>query len=87
MSYPYYLIYEYLTSELLNIRVIKKLVEVWFNANKLSLNYSKTKYLLIKLKTKTSQLCKFAVTIKGIELKKCQSAKYLGIILNEDLNW
>ena len=51
MSYPYYLIYEYLTSELLNIRVIKKLVEVWFNANKLSLNYSKTKYLLIKLKT------------------------------------
>ena len=66
--------------ELLNI-------EAWLNANKLSLNYSKTKYLLIKPKTKTSQLCKFAVTIKGIELEKCQSAKYLGIILDENMNW
>ena len=66
--------------ELLNI-------EALLNANKLSLNDSKTKYLLIKPKTKTSQLCKFAVTIKGIELEKCQSAKYLGIILDENLNW
>ena len=66
--------------ELLNI-------EAWLNANKLSLNYSKTKYLLIKPKTKTSQLCKFAVTIKGTELEKCQSGKYLGIILDENLNW
>ena len=66
--------------ELLNI-------EAWLNANRLSLNYSKTKYLLIKPKTKTSQLCKFAVTIKGIEQEKCQSAKYLGIILDENLNW
>ena len=61
--------------------------EAWINANKLSLNYSKTKYLLIKPKTTTSQLCKFAVTIKDIEPEKCQSAKYLGIILDENLNW
>ena len=66
--------------ELLNI-------EAWLNANKLSLNYSNTKYLLIKPKTKTSQSYKFAVTIKGIELEKCQSAKYLGIISDENLNW
>ena len=66
--------------ELLNI-------EAWLNANKLSLNCSKTKYLPIKPKTKTSQLCKFVVTIKGIKLEKCLSAKYLGIILDENLNW
>ena len=53
--------------ELLNI-------EAWLNAIKLSLNNTKAKYLLIKPKTKTSQLCKLAVTIKGIELQKCQSA-------------
>ena len=47
----------------------------------------KTKYLFITPKTKTSQFSKFAVTIKGIELEKCQSAKYLGIILDENLNW
>ena len=62
-------------------------IEAWLNANKLSLNYSKTKYLLIKPMAKTSQWCKFAVTIKGIELEKCQSAKYLGIILDKNLNW
>ena len=31
------------------------------------------------------QLCKFTLTIKGIKLQKCQSAKYFGIILNENL--
>ena len=66
--------------ELLNI-------EAWLKANKLSLNYSKTKYLHRKPNTKTSQLCKFAVAIKGTELEKCQSPKNLGIILHENLNW
>ena len=47
----------------------------------------KNKVPTYKPKTKTSQLCKFAVTIKRIELEKCQSAKYLGIILDENLNW
>ena len=77
-----------------NLKILKKDVnyellniKAWLNANNLSLNYSKTKYLLIKPKTKTSQLCKFAVTIKGIELKKYQSAKYLEIVLDENLNW
>ena len=60
-------------------------VETWLNANKLTLNYAKTKYLLIKPKTNSSQLCKFTLTIKGIALQKCQSAKYLGIILDENL--
>ena len=32
-------------------------------------------------------MCKFTLTIKGIELQKCQSAKYLGIILDENLTW
>ena len=51
------------------------------------LNYAKTEYLLIKPKTNSSQLCKFTLTINGIELQKCQSAKYLGIILDENLTW
>ena len=62
-------------------------VETWLNAKKVTLNYAKTKYLLIKPKTNSSQLCKFTLTINGIELQKCQSAKYLGIILDENLTW
>ena len=71
----------------LNSKVNSELlkVETWLNANKLTLNYAKTKYLLIKPKTNSSQLCKFTPTIKGIELQKCQSAKHLGIILHENL--
>ena len=61
--------------------------ETRLNANKLTINYAKTKYLLIKPNTNSSQLCKFTLTIKGIELYKCQSAKYLGIILDENLTW
>ena len=67
------------------------IVETWLNANMLTLNYAKTKYLpvLIKPKTNSSPLCKFTLTMKGIELQKCQSAKYLGIIpvLDENLTW
>ena len=62
-------------------------VKTWLNANKLTLNYAKTKYLLIKPETNSSQLCKFTLTIKGIKLQKCQSAKYLGIIPDENLTW
>ena len=57
------------------------------NAYKLFLSNTKTKYLLMKHKAKTAQLCEFAVTIKDIELEKCQSANYLGTILDENLNW
>ena len=62
-------------------------IENWLNANKLSLNYSKTKYLLYTPKSKDSQLYNFTVKTKGIKLERCKTAKYLGVILDEKLNW
>ena len=62
-------------------------IENWLNANKLSLNYSKTKYLLYTPKSKDSQLYDFTVKTKGIKLERCKTAKYLGVILDEKLNW
>ena len=52
-----------------------------------ALNYSKTKYLLYTPKSKDSQLYNFTVKTKGIKLERCKTAKYLGVILDEKLNW
>ena len=62
-------------------------IENWLNANKLSLNYPKTKYLLYTPKSKDSQLYNFTAKTKGIKLERCKTAKYLGVILDEKLNW
>ena len=61
----------------------------WLNSNKLSLNYSKTTYLLIEPKTKAnnSTFHNFNVNSKGIKIQKSLSTKYLGVILDENLDW
>ena len=74
----------------LNKSVNKELskVESWLNANKLSLNYSKTKYLLIKpfgMRTVTSD--DFKVNIRGIKIDRCFATKYLGVLSDENLSW
>ena len=63
-------------------------VEHWLNANKLSLNYTKTNNLLIKpFKKKCVESFDFAVKIKGVKIDRCYSIKYLGILLDKDLSW
>ena len=73
----------------LNVKVNSELimVEQWLNANKLSLNYSKTKYMLIKPFVKKSYTDEFSVSVRGIQLGNCHLAKYLGVIIDENLNW
>jgi len=64
-------------------------VESWLKSNKLFLKFTKIKHLIIiKLFRKiTSELSNFNVGVKGIKLKKCAAAKFLGVILVENLNW
>ena len=59
------------------------------NSNKVSSNYSKTTYLLIEPKTKAnnSTFHNFNVNLKGIKIQKSLSIKYLGVVLDENLNW
>ena len=73
----------------LNYKVNMELskVSLWLNANKLTLNHSKTTYLFIKPKSKSPDLSDFDVSVRGIGIKKCCTAKYLGVILDENLNW
>ena len=57
----------------------------WLSSNKLTLNVSKSKFMIItKRKISSSH---FSVKIQGIDLEWCDSYKYLGVYIDKDLNW
>ena len=66
-----------------------KLVTEWFLANKLSLNAKKTKYVLFHKVT----MCDYlplklpTMTFNNIEIKRENSVKFLGVIIDENLTW
>ena len=59
-------------------------VDKWLRANKIFINYSKKKFLLFN---KTSKNCKFSVKINGFLIEQSDSIKYLGVVLDDKLNW
>ena len=61
----------------------------WFNGNKLSLNKDKTKYTLFhKVRQKDNIPLKLpSLFINGKEIKRVDSIKFLGIMLDEHLTW
>ena len=63
-----------------------KNVKSWVASNKLSLNFDKTHCMLYSNKSKPQQH-DFVLDIDGKKLFPETSTKYLGIILDENLNW
>ena len=57
---------------------------VWFSVNKLSLNLSKTNYILFRNRSADADL---NICINTINVTRVQSSKFLGIIIDENLNW
>ena len=68
------------------VNIDLKLLNHWLNANKISLNAKKTEYILFRHKQK---LVDFNLKIKlnGKKLYSSSYIKYLGISLDENLNW
>ena len=67
--------------------VNKELMKIddWMRLNKLSLNYSKTNYMLITNKTVSDpNICKITVGKRKIE--RVTQIKYLGITFDDKLN-
>ena len=63
-----------------------KNVKNWLDANKLSLNISKSNMILFKKnRTKTSKI--LSVKIMGEEIKEKEYTKYLGILIDNKLSW
>ena len=61
-------------------------VHKWLCANKLTLNISKSKYMILSSRNKPRER-DFAVKINKTKLDKCTSYKYLGVFIDENLNW
>ena len=60
-------------------------IQLLLSENKLSLNYSKTTYMIIA--PKRGPVEKFSVLLNGNELSRCNSAKYLGVTIQSNLRW
>ena len=66
-----------------------KLVNELFLANKLSLNAKKTKYVLFHEVSMCDSLPSHlpTMTFNNIEIKRENSIKFLGVIIDENLTW
>ena len=58
----------------------------WLNANKISLNISKTEVALFKSSRKRADV-PLNLKLNGKRLYPTNSVKYLGLKINENLNW
>ena len=61
-------------------------VSIWLKANKLSLNVKKTYYMMFhrsRIKTDAHAV----IAMDKVCLKKTDSFKYLGVIIDHKLNW
>ncbi len=59
-------------------------IKSWFNTNKLSLNLSKTKFIIFgnrKINNKAT------VQIKGVNIERVHEIKFLGVIINDKICW
>ena len=60
----------------------------WFKANKLSLNISKTNYMLFTNSSKFKQLCALQnVKIDGEIITRVDKCKFLGVIIDDKISW
>ena len=66
-----------------------KLVNQWFLANKLSLNVKKVKYVLFHKVSMCDSLPSQlpTMTFNNVEIKRENSIKFLGVIIDENLTW
>ena len=59
----------------------------WMLANRLTVNYEKTNYMIFSPNKQLKDSPVLDLTIDNLKIKKVISIKYLGIYIDEDLNW
>lgn len=62
-------------------------IDEWLIQNKLSLNYSKTNYLLINKDPRKKVESEFKLNIRDNVLNRYESVKYLGLYIDQNINW
>jgi len=66
---------------MVNVELIK--VDNWLRSKKLSLNYSKSIFMLSNL----SEACSFQIKINDSCFQRTKCAKYLGVLIDSSLDW
>ena len=59
----------------------------WFKANKLKLSLDKCIYTVFKLAPNKISFSNYDLCLNGVKLNRVKITKYLGVIIDEDLNW
>ena len=62
-------------------------LDLWFVANRLSLNIEKTCYTLFSPRNIPDSNCLLNITINNQPISKVTNCKYLGIVIDEKLKW
>ena len=70
-------------------RVKNKLyiIDLWLRKNKLSLNYSKTSFIIFNKQPNKTCDYEFELKIKNNFIKRVNSIKYLGVLIDSKLSW
>jgi len=68
-----------------NINIELAKISEWLKVNKLSLNVKKTKFMIFH--TPQKQITSFSLKIDGTEIDRVSEFNFLGLIINENLNW
>ena len=68
-------------------KLILKNINEWFAVNKLTLNLSKTSYVIFKSRRFTNTNLPNSINYENMEIHRESQVKYLGLILDEHLDW
>jgi hypothetical protein len=66
-----------------NLKIELDKLRIWFLANKLSINISKTNYIIFGPKSNSE----LTILIGNEPIKKVESTKFLGVFIDQYLNW
>ena len=64
-----------------------KVVNEWMSADRLPLNYNKSSYFVGHPGRKSGALPNFVINIGEHSIPYSNSAKYLGVIVDQELSW
>ena len=67
-----------------NINDVLVNVSNWFKVNKLSINFNKTEFMVVTTKQSKSEL---KVSTDNNPIKQSHHIKYLGVLIDDNLNW
>ena len=63
------------------------IIDLWLRKNKLSLNYSKTSFIIFNKQPNKTCDYEFKLKINNNFIKRVNSIKYLGVLIDIKLSW